>query len=681
MFRYNDNQTILSEGFILSDILVQDNKYQEMCIGDNELYTFDTTSTNIDVYSLKGIYLRSISHDLFTFPHTPSTPNTNSYLRYGGDGFIYVIVWTIDNKPTIYKLNDSVQEVIGIVETALTVSPTDQVGYVVYEGQFIVNGTTISIINNATVPVPITLTTILEDIIQETNLEEDDYYIEEVLDTVVGFIIHQPATTRNVIEPLLDILSYRFIEDNYILQLIKEGESILVSIPEIDLLDGFKIIRKQELDLSESIVIEYTNSDRSYENSTQFIRRIDSSATKTKKIQYPVAMTDDKAKQLIEIKLYKEWTAIDSFEFSLTNKYLYLKASDIIKVTDNGFTYIVKLTKVTYTSNNEVHCEGHLDDLSIHISNAVGASTPLYNDVITLQEPTYFYILDIPMLDNYLDSEGLYFAAHGMTSGWTGCSIYKNTNSLNPYNNIFSINSTSIVGYTTTILQEGVTHLLDDINTVTIYTNIGALYSITYNSLLNANNYILIGNEVLQYQTVIDNGDNTFTLSKLFRGRRGTEWAIGTHNVGEIFVFLTNNLGFDSTASIDIDYKYKAITQGSSTFSEVQNTSNSGVCTRPLSPSYVKGTKDISNNITISWHRRSRDVTGYFKTLQLLEETELYEVDIINTDRILYTTTQSVIYTIEDQTEDGFSLGDPITIEVFQINSKNTRGYGTQEII
>ena len=48
-------------------------------------------------------------------------------------------------------------------------------------------------------------------------------------------------------------------------------------------------------------------------------------------------------------------------------------------------------------------------------------------------------------------------------------------------------------------------------------------------------NLAMLGEELIQFGTAEQTGPSTFRLSRLLRGRRGSEWAMAGHALGERF--------------------------------------------------------------------------------------------------------------------------------------------------
>jgi hypothetical protein len=57
-------------------------------------------------------------------------------------------------------------------------------------------------------------------------------------------------------------------------------------------------------------------------------------------------------------------------------------------------------------------------------------------------------------------------------------------------------------------------------------------------ALIAGANLALVGDELLQFGEAVPLGNGHFRLSRLLRGRFGTEWAIGDHRLGERFIRL-----------------------------------------------------------------------------------------------------------------------------------------------
>ena len=64
------------------------------------------------------------------------------------------------------------------------------------------------------------------------------------------------------------------------------------------------------------------------------------------------------------------------------------------------------------------------------------------------------------------------------------------------------------------------------------------LVSYDEGALAEGSNLAVLGSELLQFGSAEPLGDGRWRLSRLLRGRAGTEWAIDVHTVGEAFALV-----------------------------------------------------------------------------------------------------------------------------------------------
>jgi hypothetical protein len=232
-----------------------------------------------------------------------------------------------------------------------------------------------------------------------------------------------------------------------------------------------------------------------------------------------------------------------------------------------------------------------------------------------------------------------------------------------------------------------------------------SLSSATESQVLNQTNWAAIGKhgrwEIIGFKTVIDNGD-TFTLSGLLRGLKGTGHNTNSHALADTFVMLdlsiiptdTGDLGRYNPGSGNIDIASGYIvtslldgTQGAPTFEFI----NTAVGLKPYAPADIRGSRDGSNNLTITWKRSGRLDNGWddYQDVPLGEDSEAYEIDCYDTDdssfgtvvRTIEITSETASYTAAEQTSDGLTPGDFIDVKIYQISATVDRGYTREATI
>ncbi|GAG96256.1 unnamed protein product [marine sediment metagenome] len=205
--------------------------------------------------------------------------------------------------------------------------------------------------------------------------------------------------------------------------------------------------------------------------------------------------------------------------------------------------------------------------------------------------------------------------------------------------------------------------------------------------VIEGNNIGMLGDEVIQWQTATLEANGSYTLSRLLRGRSGSEWACGSHIAGEDFVVLNfNNLTF---VAMDIGDKQRYVQFRTTS---VEMPVNSFVITsepiylrnlKPLSPQHISGTRNGNGDVIIDWYRRTR-IGGEWNDGQdivLGEISEQYELDIYDGSTLVRTVTGLITsiftYTAAMQVTDFGSAQSVVDVDVYQISNTIGRGFGT----
>ena len=205
--------------------------------------------------------------------------------------------------------------------------------------------------------------------------------------------------------------------------------------------------------------------------------------------------------------------------------------------------------------------------------------------------------------------------------------------------------------------------------------------------VLDGANLLLVGQEIIQFATAVQIGSLTWRLSRLLRGRYGTEWAMATHQPGETVLVLdpTTLTRVSNLDEVGIERLYRTVSIGSDpSLPESNIFANEAASLKPYAPVHIQGGRNGSGDLTISWVRRTR-YGGAWRDLvdvPLNEESEAYEVDVLDgagaVVRTIASVTTSVVYTATDQTIDFGAPQTSIDIAVYQLSAPVGRGYSAK---
>lgn len=539
---------------------------------------------------------------------------------------------------------------------------------------------------------------VVSNICIEAGLNPADIDVSQLTQTITGYVRSRPMSARAAIAPLQRAYFFDAVETDGILRFVPRGGASVATINEDELgayqngqtpPSALLSIRAQEIDLPREVAVHYINPAFNYQPGIQRNQRQVTLSQQKIAVQLPIAMSDDHAAQIAEILLFNTWAERQKIPLQLGIKYAWLDAADVIHVVGNNASYDLRINKITTQNPGLLQLETVVEQADIYTSEAVGEASPVPDNAVAQIGPTEFYFLDIPLLQDADDNAGFYLSAHGLVNTWPGAVLYKTSDNGASWYQVTSVVNAATTGRCITKLADGLSTVWDN-HSLTVKLQHGALEASTEAAVLNGANAAVVGNpdnarwEIIQFQDAVLNGDGTYTISRLLRGRKGTEWATGTHQVNDIFILLSGstltryNPGTDQ---IGVSALYKTPAIGSNLISASEESfTNQAVALKPYAPVHLSGKRDGSSNLSISWIRRSR-IGGEWRDnvgVVVGEDSQSYEVDIMNgavVVRTLTSTTPTLTYTAADQVTDFGSAQASIDVNIYQLSATVGRGY------
>lgn len=406
----------------------------------------------------------------------------------------------------------------------------------------------------------------------------------------------------------------------------------------------------------------------------------------------------DEAQGLISRYHRRKWAERRHFSFALTAQQYGLEPGDVKTLILDGVSEVARLKRMTVKANGQVGTEWVADRPSLATLDGIGSAEQdgFIPETVTIPMIAQGFVMDVPYVRETDDqlSPVLYVAASPYVDGpWAGATVLEGIPGSGDYvDELAAISSTDEAtwGAATNALADRNPWLLDEGAGVNIDLKNGTLAGATL-AELHANpslNLAAIGQpgawEFIQFTTATLEGDGTYTLTGLRRGRRGTNGNTGGHAAGDRFVLLDEAAAVPVALSeVGTAQSFKVVSLGrSSTTAPEINLTFSGASLKPWSPVHLKGTKDSgSGDWDLEWVRRTR-IGGQWRSGQsipLSEDSEEYEVEIMNGSTVVRTitglTSPAYTYSAADQTTDFGSGQSALTFRVYQISSKVGRGF------
>jgi len=355
--------------------------------------------------------------------------------------------------------------------------------------------------------------------------------------------------------------------------------------------------------------------------------------------------------------------------------------------------YLLRIQEIDYGQPGILILKCVDEDTAVFLSQSQAAagqaSIPRPTQGIALPGSTKLQLMDIPLLRDQDDGSGHYAGVTGFSTRWRGALLYKSRDGGESFDEIdaFTGSDEAEIGFTTTVLPSWPAdkNVIDYTSTLTVRFIKGAMSAVSELQMLNGANAALVGNEIIQFLTPTLNADGSYTIANgMLRGRRGTEWAQSGHVAGERFVMLTQDgvhrINMDSSER-NLLRHYRGVSIG--TFLEDAETiafTNSDIGLKPYSPVHIAGSRDGSQNLTITAKRRTRIGGAWldFVDVALGEASESYECDIMSGSTVVRTLTSATLsfsYTAAQQTTDFGAPQAAVTVNIYQLSAAVGRGY------
>ncbi len=544
------------------------------------------------------------------------------------------------------------------------------------------------------------LAAIVADLSERAGLPQSFIDVTRLDDQVEGFVVSSQNSARRLIEQLMAAYFFDAAESDGLLKFIPRGNASVLNIAEDQLIpltsaqtgEAIEITRTQELELPQRVEILYINRLKNYQTGTQHAQRLTASAVDVQSLSLPIVMSDQKAKIIADVALYNSWMSRLRYQFHIPTQYAGLEPADVITVSANNASHVMRVTHVQFGRPGMLRIQAVAEDVSTYDFYAPPGESTVVRTPKAPVPSTLYRLLDMPALSTDSADEALLrMAAIGETTdGWKGAVIYRSDDEGGSYESLASFVQPATLGTVTTALADGPTSVFDDQNTLdVVLMGEGTLASATELAVLNGANAALVGDEVIQFKSAVELNPNKYRLSGLLRGRQGTEWATGGHSAGEAFTLLDNHLQKEAMADglIGLSRLYKGVSVGKTLGSvSAQSFTYQARALKPYSPVHVTGERDGSDNLSISWVRRTR-IGGQWRDLTdvpLSEESEAYEIDILDGSDVMRTiaaNNSGATYSAADQVNDFGAAQSSINITVYQLSGRVGRGYGTSATV
>lgn len=320
------------------------------------------------------------------------------------------------------------------------------------------------------------------------------------------------------------------------------------------------------------------------------------------RLELPAVFAAGEARQLAENSLSRRWLAGDRLKLRLPPSRMALRPGDVIQLAGTSRSWVARAVSV----------EGMA--VAIEAEAAAAAIQPLPADSgRAVSEPdvtigrSELALFELPPDGDSPAQAPHPFLAASNRGQWKGIAVELLLGD-QPLPGL-AIGRRSLVGRAETALDPHCPHIVDDRSSVVVRlaNDSQILLNADCDALMAGANLALIGGELVQFGRADQLGPGLFRLTRLLRGRRGTEWAAAAHAVGDLFCMIDpNSLRSVPLAAGAIGAALTAIAQGIGDVAPLPRASwqLSGEAMRPPAPCHFRATR-AGADLLVQWVRRS----------------------------------------------------------------------------
>ena len=518
--------------------------------------------------------------------------------------------------------------------------------------------------------------------------------VSEITETINGIQYDGKDSFRSQIDPLRAVGLFDLGISNGKVKARKRGGAVVKTIKESELIrsdePGVEFVYNDDRDVPSTVEVGFQDAAADFEVSYQAVVRPSLIDGEKFSVDVPMAISAAQAKRIADVTLFGAEFARRGYVLETSAIHIDIEQYDPFEFewNDGKKTRLIA-TNIEYAFPLSVKI-GAVEDyatlygaVGIGVPSSVTPAAPVANNGIQL------HMLDIPILRDQDNYPGYYVQASTMSTTIAGATLYESADQGTTYSPIASI-GLDASGTTSTSLPNftgGASW--DYISTVNVLASSAEpLESYSDEQIYAGSGLYAIGFELVQAKTATLVSAGVWQLSNLLRGRRGTEWAVGTHVIGERVVRLRGAVVRISNSALNVARLYKAATSTA----ELPGATpvyfeNAQIGVKPLSCSNITATRDGSGNITLLWLRRGRvgSAWGVGYDMPLDESVEKWEVDIMSGSTVKRTLTvfgpfgvqPTVPYLAADQSTDfgGLQAQGTLLVNIYQISAVVGRGY------
>ncbi len=512
----------------------------------------------------------------------------------------------------------------------------------------------------------------------------EDFDVSAVDGTIDGYVVDRPMTPRDAIEPLMLALDIEAYERQGRLVFRSQRHLPAQTVEAERCVDDGKtplvqVTRAQEAEIAATVALTFSDLLRDHGRSSVGAMRGATRSSHEAHADLPIVSQGEIIQPLAESWLHDLWVGRDAFALGLPPSRMALEPGDLLALDRDGAGAMLKIEDLRRSSALRVEARRY--DRAVAETSMTDIRQPLAaasrpRQVVAEAAP-HARLLQLPKLS--ADDADTVVHACALQSPWPGTIGVWREGGVSVVQ-VARITAPATMGTSLTDLAGGSVAIWDEASVVDVELHGGSLQALPDASILDGGNAVAIGTselgwEIVQFGRAELIGPQTYRLSRLLRGRRGTDAdVLALRPAGADIVLLDTAL---VPIDVGLDRLGRATTfrtgrSADPAASAAETIVPSARALRPLAPCHLLAIK-IAGGIQLSWTRRSR-VGGdswYVASTPLGEAEERYRVEIVHAGgaRVVETTVPDLVYAAPDIIADHGSVPRSFNVRVSQLSA------------
>jgi GTA TIM-barrel-like domain/Putative phage tail protein len=528
------------------------------------------------------------------------------------------------------------------------------------------------------------LASVVDEICRRSGVNAID--TSKLYGVVRGYVVDQVTDARTSLQPLMLRYGFDAIERDGVLRFVmRKGKpretldrDLLAESSEINgLVDQ---TRDSEAEMTGRVRVRFLQSDASHDAVAEEAVLPDEATHAVTGRDMVLSMTRGEGRLLAERWLTEARVSRDSVRFALPPSMMHLGAGDVVSLPGEAGDVLYRIDRIEQSDLQLV--EAIRVEPEVYLPSEFPDDAPVPAAFVQAA-PVQPLFLDLPLISGDEVEHAPHLAV--TADPWPGSVAVYASGSDDNYVLNDVVSARSIIGVTETVLSAAPSGRWDNGTPLGVKLASGALESRSATAVLNGANLVAIGNgtsgqwELFQFQTADLIAPDTYLLSRRLRGQLGSDALMPqTWPAGSWVVFMDG-----SPEQIDLSsaqrrlqrhYRIGPAAKGYSDPSFVHSVEVfDGNGLRPYAPCHLRIDDTSSNDVVISWVRRTR-IDGddwSLADVPLGEESEQYVVRVRRgTTIVREVTVPSSVWTYTAQQRAADALSGAEVIEVAQVSAR-----------